>query len=501
VRQQIQKLLQAWPLWAVLAAQTVLTVPWLWRTAPFTDEALYLTAGHLEWSHWLHHTTLPAYAFSGAPVLYPPLGALADSVGGLAAARGLSLALMLGATAMVYRAGSRLFGRWAALLASGLFAVSGLVVHYGAFATYDALALFFLTLGIWAAARVRDGGYCWIAGCAVALAVSNAAKYATLAWDPVVIGIVVLHGWDRGARSALIRGGTLALGAGALEAGLLAAAGPHYVRAVIITTVFRTVRWVTVSSSASVLWRAFAMTGVLVLPAALGPIVSAVRRNPPEFTCLLGLLVLAALIAPVDQAHIRQLSSLDKNVGFGLPFAVLAAGYAIVAGIDWLGERFAAGRIAGSVAAVALIILALVVGREQGVQFRGPSSTVAREIISAITHGYRRGTYIATDGAPWMEKYDVPQYYLPTIPAQAWLGIFDPSPVQRARFTTRICTGRISVVILRRFQDSYHHSYDYQIRKLMELSHRYRLAVAISQGNYATQVWGLTGAAGKASCM
>ncbi|MGN6171369.1 MAG: hypothetical protein ACTHPS_00160 [Streptosporangiaceae bacterium] len=224
------------------------------------------------------------------------------------------------------------------------------------------------------------------------------------------------------------------------------------------------------------------------------------RGNPPEFTCLLGVLVLAALIAPVDQAHIRQLSSLDKNVGFGLPFAVLAAGYAIVAGIDWLGERFAAGRVAGSVAAVALIILALVAGREQGVQFRGPSTAVARQIISAITHGYRRGTYIATDGAPWMEKYDVPQYYLPTIPGRAWLGIFDPSRVQRARFTTRICTGRISVVILRRFQDSYHHAYDYQIREMMEDSHRYRLAVAVRQGNYATQVWGLVPTAGRVSC-
>jgi hypothetical protein len=495
VRHRAQKVLRAWPLWAVLAAQTVLTVPWLWRTAPFTDEALYLAAGHKEWSHWLHQTPLPAYAFSGAPVFYPPLGAAADSAGGLVAARALSLVLMLGATAAVYCAGSRLFERWAAFFGSGLFAVSGLVVHYGAFATYDALALFFLTLGTWAAVRVRDGGYRWIAVCAVALVVSNAAKYATLAWDPVVVGIVVLHGWDKGMGSALRRGCALFLGVAGLEAGLLAAAGPHYVRAVIITTVFRSVRWVTFSPSASVLSRAFAMTGVLVLPAALGTIVSAARGNPPQFTCLLVLLVVAALIAPVDQAHIRQLSSLDKNMGFGLPFAALAAGYAISAGIDWLGERFAVGKIAGSVAAVALIILTLVAGREQTVQFRGPSSAVATEIISAIRHGYRPGTYVASDGAPWMEKY-----YLPRIPDQAWLGIFAPSALQRARFSTRICTGSISLVILRRFQDSYHHSYDYQIHTMMERSQRYRLEVAVSQGNYATQVWGLRPAAGRGAC-
>jgi 4-amino-4-deoxy-L-arabinose transferase-like glycosyltransferase len=490
-----QKVLHAWPLWSVLAAQTVLTVPWLWRTAPFTDEALYLTAGHQEWSHWLHHTMVPNYGFSGAPVLYPPLGAAADSAGGLVAARGLSLILMLGATTAVYLAGSRLFGRWAAFFAAALFGVSGLVVHYGALATYDALALSFLALGACAAVQIRDSGYRWIAACAAALVVSNAAKYATLAWDPVVVGVVVLHSWDKGVAKALIRGSVLALGVVVLDVGLLAAAGPRYVHAVIITTIFRSVRWGTYSSPAGVLWHAFAMTGVLVLPAALAPIMSAAKRNPLPFTCLLGLLVLAAFVAPVDQAHILQLSALDKNVGFGLPFTVLAAGFAISAGIDWVAGRVRAGRPAGSVAAVALIVLALVVGREQTVQFRGPSSTVATQIISAIRHGYQRGTYIASDGAPWMEKY-----YLPQIPTHAWLGIFDPSALQRARFSNRICTGRISLVILRRFQDSYHHPYDYQIHRMMERGHRYRLVVAISQGNYATQVWGLRPSPGKGAC-
>ena len=68
---------------------------------------------------------------------------------------------MLGATAAVYLAGSRLFGRWAAFFASGLFAVSGLVVHYGAFATYDALALFFLR---WARGRLSGSATEAIAG-------------------------------------------------------------------------------------------------------------------------------------------------------------------------------------------------------------------------------------------------------------------------------------------------------------------------------------------------
>ena len=279
-----------------------------------------------------------------------------------------------------------------------------------------------------------------------------------------------------------------------LEAGLLAAAGPHYVRAVIITTVFRSVRWVTFSPSRKRPLACVRDDGVLVLPAALGAIVSAARGNPPQFTPPRPDGGGGPHRAGRPGSHPPAVLTGQEH-GFRAALHALAAGYAISAGIDWLGERYAVGKIAGSVAAVALIILTLVVGREQTVQFRGRAAPVAREIISAIKHGYRQGTYIASDGAPSMEKY-----YLPRIPDQAWLGIFDPSAQQRARFGTRICTGRISLVILRRFQDSYHHPYDYQIHRMMARSQRYRLEVAVSQGNYATQVWGLRPAAGRGAC-
>ena len=65
--------------------------------------------------------TFPSY-FSGAPVIYPPLGAVADSLGGLAAARVLSLGFMLGVTSLLWATAGRLYGRRAALLAAGLFA-------------------------------------------------------------------------------------------------------------------------------------------------------------------------------------------------------------------------------------------------------------------------------------------------------------------------------------------------------------------------------------------
>ena len=73
-----------WPLVVVLAVQAVLSVRLVRADTAFEDEATYLWAGHLEWAHWLHGTSIPPFAsyFSGAPVIYPPLGALADSAGG-----------------------------------------------------------------------------------------------------------------------------------------------------------------------------------------------------------------------------------------------------------------------------------------------------------------------------------------------------------------------------------------------------------------------------------
>src|SRR5213080_66249 len=105
-----------WPLLAILAVQTILSFRLIGADTAFQDEALYLWAGHLEWARVLHGTPIPPFPsyFSGAPVIYPPLAALADSAGGLAAARILSLVFMLGATALLWAAARLLSGRRAA---------------------------------------------------------------------------------------------------------------------------------------------------------------------------------------------------------------------------------------------------------------------------------------------------------------------------------------------------------------------------------------------------
>jgi Dolichyl-phosphate-mannose-protein mannosyltransferase len=485
-----QRLASTWELWAILAAQLALTAPWLWRTAPFTDEALYLDAGHHEWAHWLHHAPLADYAswFSGAPVIYPPLAAAADSAGGLVAARALSLVFMLASTALIFLTARRLFGgRLPGVLAALLFAVCGLVVHYGGFATFGPPAMFLLVVATWAATRIADGGAVWLPLCAVALVAADATKYAALAWDPVVIGIVVLHGWDKGRWRALSDAASAGLTVGVLGIGLLMLGGADFSRGFIVTTLFRSIHLNEANSAASVLLRALALTGVLVGPAILGTFIALARREPLPRTLLLGLFAMAGVLAAVDQARIHQLSSLDKNLGFGLPFAALGAGYAVSAGRRWAAQRFRWGNKAAVVACVALVLATLIAGRLQKVQFRGQGIRTAGEVVAAVRKDYVPGTYIVSDGAARME-----QYYLPSIGSRWWVGTFTPTPRQNAAITGLICSGQVSVVVLRKNPAGYDHRYDLKIIAMLARSGLFRPATVTSQGSYSTQVWKLT---------
>ena len=481
-----KRITDSWPLWSALAAQAVLTAGWLWRTAPFTDEALYLQAGHAEWAHWLRHAPLPDFAswFSGAPVLYPPLAAAADSAGGLVAARALSLAFMLATTALVYLAGDRLYGRLAGSLAALVFAVSGLVVHYGAFATFGPPALLLLVLAAWAAIRIRDGGFGWMPACAVALAAANAVKYATLAWDPVIVAVIILHGWQGGRRRAAGRAASVVTTVIVFLLGLVMLGGAGYARGVVVTTVFRSIRWGAPSPAAGVLVHALAVTGTLLLPALLGVAVSILTRQPAAMVMLSCVLVAAALIAPAEQARIHELPSLDKNMAFGVPFAALGAGYALSAGRAWLARAWPWGRIAATVTVCVAILAVAVSGRFERIQFRGPGIAVADQIVSAISRSYRPGTLVLSDSASRME-----QYYLPGIPSTAWVRTYTHSAGQRLLLADQIRSCLVSVAVFRKGGASY--PADPTILRWLRHAGRYRLATVAASGDYRTAVWTL----------
>src|SRR6266568_4807569 len=186
----------SWPLLVVLAIQAILSVRLVRADTAFQDEALYLWAGHLEWANVLHGTPVPQFPsfFSGAPVIYPPLAALADSLGGLTGARSLSLAFMLGATVALWATADRLFGRRAAFFAAALFAVLGPTLHLGGFATYDAMSLFLIALAAWLVVRAGDRADAtgWMVAAGVALALANATAYSSALFDPALTLLAVV---------------------------------------------------------------------------------------------------------------------------------------------------------------------------------------------------------------------------------------------------------------------------------------------------------------------
>ena len=292
------------------------------RTA-FGDEALYLSAGHLEWSHWWHGTRIPAYPtwFSGAPVIYPPIGAIADRLGGLVAARLLSLVCMLGVTAFVWATANRLFeDRRISFFAAALFAALAPTLHLGSYATYDALALLLLALATWCAAGARSGQHAIrrMVAAGILLALANATKYATVLYDPTVLGVTVLSSWPyAGWKVALRRAAWLAGAAAVVLAVLLALGGPGYLTGIRVTT---TGRAHGTDPAALVLADAWSWSAVVLVPAVVAAVVCAVRRRWPQ-ALLLAVLALTALLAPADQAHLQTATSLSKHVDFGAWFA------------------------------------------------------------------------------------------------------------------------------------------------------------------------------------
>ena len=270
-----------WPLLAVLVVQTLLSVRLLGADTAFVDEAAYLWAGHLEWAHWLHGVAIPPFSayFSGSPVMYPPLGALADSVGGLAGARLLSLAFMLGTTVLLWNVTSRLFGRQAGFFAAALFAVAGPSLHLGAFAVYDAMSLFLLALAAWlvvgAAEQQEAAGRMAAAGAVLALA--NATAYSSALFDPIVVALALLTALPSSRRLAARRCGSLVTVLVSLLIGGVLLGGNSYLHGISQTTLTRAGG---AASPLQVLADAWSWTGVILVLALCGVIASwASHRN------------------------------------------------------------------------------------------------------------------------------------------------------------------------------------------------------------------------------
>jgi Dolichyl-phosphate-mannose-protein mannosyltransferase len=391
----------------ILLMQAVLSLRL--RNTAFEDEAQYLYAGRLEIAHLFHGAPLPinfASYFSGAPVLYPVLGAAANDVGGLAAARAVSLLEMLATTALLFAISRRLFNERVAVCASLLFSVTASITFLGNFATFDASCLFLLALSSWI--MVRTAGSRWplflLAAPVAALAV--ATKYAGLLFVPTIAVLPVLTAWPYHRRRVFAYPVIFGAAVAALLYGALRLGGHSYIAALQQTTTSRSqgdtpvrqigwefIKWGGLQFGVAVLGAiAYAWRPRTDLDEQIAPAGSRLRR------ILLGLvLVGTALLAPAYQAHIHTDVSFHKHIGFGLFFAAPMAGVGLA---RIIGDHFRRPQLGIAVWGVALFL-----GMAQAsVLFNGWGNSTS--LIKVLAR------QLKPDARYLVEVPEVPVYYL-----------------------------------------------------------------------------------------
>jgi hypothetical protein len=396
-----------WPLLiAILAVQAALSLRLVWSNTAAVREATYLSAGHIEIAHWLHGTTAPEYAafLSGAPAIYPPIGATADGLGGLAAARLLSLIFMLGATLLLWGTASRLFGRRAAVCAAALFAVLAPTLQLGALATPDALALLLLTASVWCVVSARDhddSAWLLVAG-TVLLVAANATLYSTVIFDPSVVALAGLAAVARrGVKPAVARAGYVAAGVLGLISALLALGGPLYLVGIVNTAVTR----VPGSPVLPALAAAWGWAGLVWVIAAAAVVLCARRHGDRAQVMILAVLTASGVLPALIQAGAHTTLSFSGHVGFGAWFAAAAASY-VVTQLPELGRRKSLHLALAGLALVAVALPAGLLGRAQAAETfqRWPNSSRMIAELRSLTKA-RPGHYLA-------EGYNVQVYYL-----------------------------------------------------------------------------------------
>jgi len=348
---------------AILMMQAVLSLR-LHNTA-FEDEAQYLYAGRLEIAYLLHGVPLPiSYAsyFSGAPVLYPVLGAAVNNIGGLAAARGLSLLEMLATTALLFAISRRLFNERVAICAALLFSVAESVTYLGNFATYDASCLFLLALSAWIMVRTAVSRWPLFLLAAPVAALAVATKYAGLLFVPTIALLAPLTAWPYGKRRAFAYPVIFGAAVAALLYAALKWGGHSYLAALQTTTTSRATGNTPIGHIG---WESLKWGGLQFIAAVLGTIAYAWRPRTDRDEeiapagsrlrrIMLGLLLTGtALLAPAYQAHIHTDVSFLKHIGFGLFFAAPMAGVGLA---RILGDHFRRPQLAIAVWGVAVLL-------------------------------------------------------------------------------------------------------------------------------------------------
>jgi len=174
----------------------------------------------------------------------------------------------------------------------------------------------------------------------VFLLAANAAKYVSVIFDPVVIGLAAFQlipdGWSRAGRRVLSLSSVTILGTGLA----VFLAGAAYYHGIMFTTLARKggsqsvfgAQLTSVSTIGTLSWE---WTGAVFALGVLGLLVLLVRRsglrtNGP----LLILLLVAGLLVTLGNIHLRTDQSMFKHDDFGAWFGCIAAAYGLASIAD-----------------------------------------------------------------------------------------------------------------------------------------------------------------------
>lgn len=441
------------PVTAICAVQAALSLALVWSNTAYIDEADYLWVGHLVIRNWLHGAPWPAAlvknVLSGSPVIYPPIGAIADNVAGLAGARVLSMLFMLGATVLLYSATSRLFGRNAAIVAAALWAVSEPALRL-TYATYDPLSVFLTTLSAWLIVRAADHQRRILFGvlAAVALGLADATAYSGIVIDPVVVAFAFCLWWPvMTARRALAYTASFAAALVASFAAIMFGTGSWAGTANVFDR--QTHDHESVSLVVHEIW---GYSGFLIALALLGVLI-AFRLESRQRAILVTLLGCAVFAAPAAQFHYGTAWSADKHVAYGFWFAAMAAGYGCAKVIGWpAGARTKLIAVACAIAFVYPALYGFSAAWQRYHLWPNSSAFVAA-LRPVISHA---PGLIYVPG----HEANVAQYYLPAQGSdwQRWNAELAlnpaslPVPVPRAQwaayYASRVARGRYGILAL-----------------------------------------------------
>ena len=300
------------------AVASVISLTVAGRQTAFSDEGLYLFMGHREVAHLFHGSRVlesPGSYFSGAPWMYPPIAAVADHVGGLLAARVLSLAFILLAGLCVYGATKELYGRTAGLLANAVFLLNGSVLYLSHLATFDAMALMLVALALWLTVRsARNHLVVSVPIIASVLMLAFFTKYASVVFVPVIALVLAAQGGRRATFIGVRRGVYLIL------AFLL---GTYFVIQIFSRDIVAGIRTTTLSRH-PVHPETYGALAALVL-LWIGPWLVAAALSfvgsPRNGWAMKAALLVGSIAAPAAQIRTHEEVSLAKHVAFGMVFA------------------------------------------------------------------------------------------------------------------------------------------------------------------------------------